>query len=57
MSNKEKTAKKITLTLKNVPTDIYNLLIDKQAENSKKIGGKFGIEPTLYKLLRESNHK
>ena len=46
---------KISLTLKNVPQDIYNLLVDKQAEMKKKIGANFGLEATIYKLIRESN--
>ena len=46
---------KISLTLKNVPHDIYNLLVDKQAEMKKKIGANFGLEATIYKLIRESN--
>jgi hypothetical protein len=45
---------KISLTLKNVPQDIYNLLVDKQAEMKKKIGANFGLEATIYKLIRES---
>lgn len=45
---------KISLTLKNVPPDIYSMLIDKQADIKKKIGGNFGLEATIYKLLREA---
>lgn len=45
---------KISLTLKDVPTDIYNLLVDKQAEMKKKIGANFGLEATIYKLLRDA---
>jgi len=45
---------KISITLKNVPQDIYCLLLDKQTEIKKKIGGNFGLEATIYKLLREA---
>lgn len=46
---------KISICLRNVPEDVYAMIIDKQAEMKKKIGANYGLEATIYKLLRDAN--
>ena len=45
---------KISICLRNVPADIYSMVIDKQAEMKKKIGANYGLEATIYKMIREA---
>lgn len=47
-----------TLYLKNIPKDIQDMLVDKQAELKKKKGhNKFSLECTIYATLRECKKK
>ena len=45
---------KISICLRNVPADIYSMVIDKQAEMKKKIGANYGLEATIYKMIRDA---
>lgn len=46
---------KISIALRNVPEDVYTMIVDKQAEMKKKIGANYGLEATIYKLLRDAS--
>lgn len=42
-------------SLKNIPTDIWNIIVDRRAELSKRTGNHISIEFTIYNLIRQSN--
>jgi len=43
-----------SITLRNIPPDIFKILLLEQGEiKNEKSLGKFGLEQTIYKLLRE----
>lgn len=44
------------LTLRDIPDDVYNLIIQKQAEiKSKKKTAQFSLEKTVYIIIRSAN--
>jgi len=43
-----------SLTLRNIPADIYKILLREQArEKESRSIGMFGLEQAIYKLIRE----
>lgn len=43
-----------SLTLRNIPPDVFKILLREQGEiKNERAIGKFGIEQTIYKLIRE----
>lgn len=43
-----------SLTLRNIPPDIFRLLLKEQSQHKEaKSIGRFGLEQTIYKILRE----
>lgn len=45
---------KKTLTLKDIPESIYNLLVDEQAEIRKKTGKHISLERVIYRLIKRT---
>lgn len=45
---------KKTLTLKDIPKNIYDLLIDEQAEIRKKTGKHISLERVIYRFIKRS---
>ena len=43
------------MRLREMPADVYDLLIDAQAEHKKKYKVQFSLEQTIYKLLRKGS--
>lgn len=42
------------LTLRNIPEDVFKiLLIEQHAEKINKNKGQFGLEQTIYKIIRD----
>jgi hypothetical protein len=43
-----------TLTLRNIPPEVYKILLDEQAKEKQVRGnGMFSLESTVYKMIKE----
>lgn len=43
-----------TLTLRNIPGEVYKILLDEQAKEKQARGnGMFSLESTVYKMIKE----
>lgn len=52
MTASTKNKRGITFSKKNIPPEIYKLLIKKQSEIKSECGCQFSLEATVYKLIR-----